>query len=594
MQSKNKISLPLPIKSWRSAILFSIFFYCTLWIWQGIDVTDEGFHLSNAWLMRGPHITDYDLHWTVWLTYIAGGYWLDWTDGFGMIGARFGWVLLVSILAWVSYSVFAPKLGGKKAYLLIALTMVAILHRGFPVINYYNFPSFLLIGAVSCLIFSQKCSARQITSIRWSILGGFILGLGIMSRLPYILTLFFPVVPPILLRIFTGKWHHFSWKLALISLISAGVAILLSLFYLHQMDFFQNYIGVLQEVFFDKQPAVAHSKNQLLRLTLLGFGKSIVVGLLTWSVCFVLVLLGKVCLPNQKGFQIIFFATGLLAVIVMLRVFTSTAGFHLLLWGTCLIGAIGYLLVYMRKGHYTQNQIDDFMLLIMGLLCIIFGGLGSTGPIHVANYTLALILPFLIWKLPILLEDLSSMFPRLSISLPQAKQYSIAFLCVLAFGGFMIRFTNPYRESANRFALIEPLSHDRLKGVLTSQGRAESLNQLFEKVGHLTKPGDTILAYQAIPMIHFVTQTFPALETPWPESLKESKLNEKFTNWVKSKPASNIIVRTKISTRERTWGNQPPSERFKFPPALVRLNNRLKPLGYRVIWSNADFEILSI
>ena len=278
----------------------------------------------------------------------------------------------------------------------------------------------------------------------------------------------------------------------------------------------------------------------------------------------------------------------------MLRVYTPTAGFHLLLWGTCFMAAIAYLLLYMFKGQHTQKQIDEFILLIMGLLCIIFGGLGSTGPIHIANYTFSLVLPFMIWKLPTMIEDISRIFPRLYVSPLMAKQYSLAFLCVLACGGFIIRFTNPYRESSNRFELIRPLSHQRLKGVFTSQGRAESLNQLFEKIGELTKPGDTILAYQAIPMIHFVTETFPALGTPWPEGLKEKKLKRKFNDWLKSKQSPKIVVRTKISTRDRTWGNQPTSERHKFAPVLILMNDRLKSFGDRVIWSNADFEILSI
>ena len=158
----------------------------------------------------------------------------------------------------------------------------------------------------------------------------------------------------------------------------------------------------------------------------------------------------------------------------------------------------------------------------------------------------------------------------------------------------MIRFTNPYRESANRFELIRPLSHQRLKGVFTSQGRAESLNQLFEKIDRLTKPGDTILAYQAIPMIHFVTETFPAVGTPWPEGLKKDKLQQKFNHWLKSQQSPKIIVRTKISTRDRRWGNQPTPVPHQFPPPLIMLNDQLKSFGDRVIWSNADFEILSI
>lgn len=222
------------------------------------------------------------------------------------------------------------------------------------------------------------------------------------------------------------------------------------------------------------------------------------------------------------------------------------------------------------------------------MLSGVFGFLGSNGGVKTGNYALYLIFPLMIWKMPSFLNALLTS-SKFYLSQQELKRYGIVFLLVLAFTGFLVRFTNNYRDLSNRFQLVAPLSHERVKRIFTSPARAQSLDQLFHKVDELTKPEDVILAYHSIPLIHYVTQTVPALDSAWPSLLKKGELEEKLGKLLKNQQYPKIVVRTKSNMREPQWGNiETGSKGFGI------VEERLISLGYRVIWENKDFQILTI
>src|SRR5207302_1905091 len=83
----------MPIWAWVSLAFLVPFALSLVWIWQGFDLTDEGLHLTLQWLLisRGQ-ISGSEM---MWLTNVVGGLWQQVVGGWGLIGARFGWALLM-------------------------------------------------------------------------------------------------------------------------------------------------------------------------------------------------------------------------------------------------------------------------------------------------------------------------------------------------------------------------------------------------------------------------------------------------------------------------------------------------------------------
>lgn len=307
-------------------------------------MTDEGSHLSNAWHMVGPHISDYEHNWISWLTYLLGGYWLRLTTDLGMFGARLGWNVVVGLLAWVTFKILCEILSSRQACFYVILATFVLLHRGFKVIDYHNLPALLLIGAVGGICFSQKQSISASSSFSAAIWGGLLLGFGVMARFPFVLTLFFPFVAPLLFRIYGISYSSRVWKAASLSLLASGIAIFLGIWYLHAIGFLSNYLETLYSTFRTVRSEYHHSMDHLSYLTLLSVGKSLILALAVGGTAFFLVVGGWRIFPKTLELRIALLTMGLLGVFITLRIYTATAGFHLFLWGFCTLSAGAYLL----------------------------------------------------------------------------------------------------------------------------------------------------------------------------------------------------------------------------------------------------------
>jgi hypothetical protein len=90
------------------AVALVVAAYGAIWLPQGIDVTDEGFHLTNQHeLIRTGFRADFDSGAAVtWLSDAAGALW-SWAAGPGLFAARLGWLVMTVASAWLAWRILA-------------------------------------------------------------------------------------------------------------------------------------------------------------------------------------------------------------------------------------------------------------------------------------------------------------------------------------------------------------------------------------------------------------------------------------------------------------------------------------------------------
>ena len=180
MQDKETKQLKIDNKnySWLMAVVI-IFPY--LLIFQGLDFTDVGHSLTNyQQIFIEPSCIQNSF--TCWLTNIIGGIWIKIVGDLGLFGAKLGGALVISLTAFITYTIFKDYL--EKKHLLIGLLLAEIV--AFPcstiIIHYNNLTSLFFILSVFFLyngILHKKNN--------FIFLAGFILGLNIFIRFSNIL-----------------------------------------------------------------------------------------------------------------------------------------------------------------------------------------------------------------------------------------------------------------------------------------------------------------------------------------------------------------------------------------------------------------------
>lgn len=228
-----------------ASLFVAVFLYCAGWTWQGFDVTDEGYNLTNQWLL----IEHSEAYWesgsgAVWLTDLVGGAWLQLVSGLGLIGARLGWALLTASSALVSFLVLGRYFRQGIVMCLVFATGVACYHRGTMIVNYNYLPAFLLLGATALILISTENPPPRGRGRRTlcAALGGVLLGLGVMARVPHVLSLVFPIVPVVVGSLFQRRLHcKVAWRTGLVSatfaLLTIGVLLLGLLVWGHLGDY---------------------------------------------------------------------------------------------------------------------------------------------------------------------------------------------------------------------------------------------------------------------------------------------------------------------------------------------------------------------
>lgn len=574
---------------WTCLTFLLILLYGSIWVWQGLDVTDEGVNLAYQWVLINR--SQYYVYDAKWLSHLVGGLWLKLIGDWGVIGARFGWALVLSLTGLSAHWTMRRYYNSLIACVSVTLTGMASMYRTYRVIDHHNFPAFLLVCASGLLLVSQEAGGPERRKRWFALLSGLLLGVGVVARFPYVVSLAIPFIPPLMHTLLERRWTAAPWLRVGITFLGVLLSITICLTCLHSAGGLSWYLVKIASPFVAVPGlGVGPERTNSLFDTYLKDGATAIAEGTAFSLAGFILAVGIAVLLNfrkRKWVSIGLFGILFWGLLVFFR------GYFLVLPGICFALAVVDLVLAALARPRSAQLVDRLALLVVGSCIAGLSFVGSNNSVPYAKFGLWLLMPSAFLLLPELLEAVSLRLRRVKIAARDGVPFAVAAMCAVAFLGSLYQFRYPYRDVPNRFLLTAPVEHPRLRGVLTSPGRANSVGQMLSEVDRRVQAGDAILAYNCIPMVYYATQTVYPLGYPWITNIAPAQVSARLDQLESSGTYPRLVVRATTNTRDPEWGTRPVSP-FSYSVLVENLNildQWVQNHGYREVWSNADFVI---
>ena len=132
----------------------------------------------------------------------------------------------------------------------------------------------------------------------------------------------------------------------------------------------------------------------------------------------------------------------------------------------------------------------------------------------------------------------------------------------------------------------------KLRGTFTTRERAETLDDLLKNLKPYLDQYDSLLAYEYLLTIYYLTEAKPFLNTSWPYLYAPATLKKKLENGIK-KGSLPLVLRAKNFTTDKDWPKNPkPINKAK--SIIIKreiLQDFLNRNNYQMVWENKDFEL---
>ena len=264
--------------------------------------------------------------------------------------------------------------------------------------------------------------------------------------------------------------------------------------------------------------------------------------------------------------------------------------------GVVLVGST-ICLYALRFSHQSSEwRVFWAQVLLLGVAMPFVAMAGAGMGLWVGLGALWYAVPAVLLYLPDAVEDLGRRLPPALQVKGRAVRWALVVsgACIFVLST-AVRPLRPYRDMRDPRLVRASVHHPRLRGIRTNARRAESLDALLAELQRRVSPGDSVLAYGHTSLVHYLTETEPALGCPWPICLPPKILEERLAQFGWSRPLPKVAVRALVNTRTREWGHR--DVRQRGPrwelDKIAAIDNTLSRLGYRRVWANKQFAILA-
>jgi len=467
-----------------------IIFVQAILSFQGFDVCDEGFSLTfYQQIYNDPLTVEYNF--VYWLSGIVGGLWYYLYEDGGILWFRILAIIFNTLTFIVCYKILKQYINIRLV--LIGLAMVLFVNDFGYLAFYHNHLTALL--AVSSIYFLH----RGIRKTHFLSLGvaGLLIGVNVFSRLPNI-TLFVLILAIPFAGFLNREVFIKSLKPMLMFILGMAmgfVFVFATLYGLDQIDIMKN--AALTLINLGKAEGSGHNIMTLLQTYVFHYKRVFTLFCALLIIC-IFILGVKNYFKTNRFVKGVIYLFGFLLLTILFK----KGGIHVVYS----IGFIGVLGILLTKQKDTSIKI----LALLALLMMTFLPLGSGGGINSSGY-------MCIWlAIPLFLHFISqiksttftfetkyiitskhltkAMFKFLSIvfvvSYFTAKAYSIS--------------QEAYFDKGSRLKKIHKIYNKYANGIYTTKERATIINNLLANLEKYVNPDDYLLAYDNIPMIHFI------------------------------------------------------------------------------------------
>jgi len=288
-------------------------------------------------------------------------------------------------------------------------------------------------------------------------------------------------------------------------------------------------------------------------------------------------------LLKKKGLRFIFYVLVALAVYISQKYrlfFTSELRFSIP--GLIYYALFGIIFLYPKEESFFR-----FAALVSGFI-IVAMSFGSDTVLNVSEYAYAMALPLVFHFFGSFgkngKEGEARILSRFRAVYSHALPVVISILVAVNVYGLYFKTYRDGSRASMRYTVDTPM----LTGIRTTKERAAAINELLPVLNTYVKEGDELLAYDSIPMIHFITKTRPYLKNPWPVLYLPGEFGKVLIE--KEKTSSlPVVLLTKSNPRTGSW---PKNTNVHENPDTELLQDFLVRNGYHQVWENLAFRLL--
>ena len=579
-----------------------IFLYHISLTFQGIDLLDEGFHATfYQRIFSDPVSVQYSFFY--WFSGIVGGLVLKLAPGLGLWGLRFAGSIVSMATIFIAYRMVRKIL--PRGIIQISMIILALYINSEPKDIHYNTLSALLYFLAAFLMFNGLKKGNP-----WTIfLCGAVLGLNVFSRLPNVLGAGLGLA-----IIFDGivRKRKLMEVVRSILVFAAGfmlvlIAVLATMYAMGHLDIFIHSIQFLFSLTTTtgKQDGLAGSygMSRLFYVLIKQHGISVsLVIILAGLLVFFKILFDAADRSGKQKFRVKALMILLASIMALDLIFTERLALqHLtyLFTGLCVISSLAYLF-----GDYTY---EEKLLSFIGLFIMAAHPFGSApGIMTVIIYSMWISFPMAMGMLSTMtnhdielnykIRDVSENRILFESSFLKKSMFWLGSVIIILCVRHIFVFPYFY-DRHNRTGMVYGIHSPNTRFIYTSAARAKALNELMEASNKYIKKGNSVLAYDAIPMYHFMTETRPFLPNSTPLFYTTTQFNADLQESAVSKGLP-IVVRQNIWMVQE--GSGWPEKVVKVIDAQEALNierdrifnNFLATNHYQEVWTNKIFSIL--
>lgn len=579
-----------------------LFLFLLAFSFQGLDMLDEGFHATQYQrFFSDPSSVQYTF--IYWLSGFIGGSFYKIFPFLGLWGLRLAGALVTTFTAALAYQMLKRHV--KYEVLLPTLAALAALsiQSDSRDIYYNNISAFFYVLAIFLL---NRGLIRDSKGLL--LLSGLVVGINVFTRLPNALGGLLALT--ILYNEHLNGWKDLQWlkkgSIFVAGYLAGIVSIFLLMYGLGHLDLFFNSIRILYQISSNASTSDgmngSYGMGNMLLMMAGQFIKSCAYFILAGSgavlVAFILQRYG-----DRTGHRLLRIGLSVLAATMTIYLLASgklgstKVGF--LLAGCSIITAIPIILQ-----PYSRSL---KILTLSGILFILIHPVGSALGIYtVIAYTLWISLP-LAFQYLCSLQRIGFAGKDRTIDDRYVRQpalnrtwYIGFFLLVLAI--LYGLYSKPYFfDFHDRTEMTHTIDSRTMPWIYTSEPRARMINELLQAGRTHIAPGSSVLAYDCIPMFHFMSETRPFLTNPAPFFYSSALFGQQLNEQVASSKEYPVIVRQNIKTFEddgsRWPEEQPASPYLSWPRNKDRnliLDKFIRDNGYAEVWHNAGFSIWTV
>jgi len=567
-----------------------IVIYPFMFIWQGLDVTDTGFAMTNyALIFTHPESISY-WGFNYWLTDIIGGLWLHGFSQFGLLGIRFAAALLMLICNILAYLIVRPY-SSSRTLLLSMFLSITFIERMYW-LNYDNLTALFYLATALCLTLGLRKSNTTLV-----FLAGLVLGANFFVRLTN------PVGILLIVVIFvSGLLRRTPWvrqavqTIAFLAGCSVSTAVLfIGMKWLGQLGLFQQTLQTLFSI--AGGHTNTHSSSSLIVnfqtdewMALQSFGY-ILLG--TFTLALILLITRRLKLISVQ----VMLMSGLIIYLTVRYYPVLTDRYHAM---AVTVGLLTGILLWSAWTHRRTNP-DWSVICVLAFVILFVFPLGSDLGIRIAGYGMYL-------AIPVAAQSLHEMFthaPRELSEKIQQPRFALAFtttewryLYSVVTGALIILaaitgYHYTYRDTSVRMAMTSTVNHPDLRDIYTTPTRAQVLQQVLNVLPKFVKPGDTLMAYEETSMLYYLTQTKPYMRTSWPMLYDPSRFTTILQEVSTTNPRLPVVVRAIASTASFGWPDATAlRDDYRHKEDRGIMERFLQLHHYRVAWQNTFFQIL--